>query len=224
MITSSIITVLVPIITRMINRGEFGEARNVFKIYLRIGYILTCIFVGGAIAVAHPLMLFLYDEKYISGLPIFIIYLFIDMIRFANVTTILSGSGKSKILMTISLVELVANGIFNVIAYKLVGIIGPAIVTLILTILMILALLHFGAMEIKSNILVLFNFKESAVVGAEIVVFGVGTHFLAEFLENSMKLPLFFVLAISYGLYGIIMFALNRKRVIGVFRELNTYK
>ncbi|WP_305140156.1 oligosaccharide flippase family protein [Thomasclavelia cocleata] len=223
MLTTSLITVLIPIITRFINKKNFNEAKKIFELYLRIGYILTFIFVGGAIAVANYLMLFLYDEKYMSGLPVFIIYLIIDMIRFANVTTILSGAGKSKILMVISVITLGANGIFNVLGYKLLGLIGPAVVTLIFTILMTIALLHFGAKEIETNIINLFKFKEMVIIGFQIIIFGTITHYIANFLSSG-SLPLFFVLAISYGLYLLILLGLNYKRIIGCLKKLNTYK
>lgn len=188
-----------------------------------MGYLLTCIIVGGAIALARYVMLFLYDEKYIIGLPVFIVYLVIDMIRFANVTTILSGAGKSKVLMKISLVTLALNGVFNILGYKMIGILGPALVTLILTILMTLALLHFGAKEIKTNIAELFDFKEIIFVGIEIIGMGTVAHFIAEFLSHH-NIPLFFVVAISYGLYLCVLFGINRKRVLGCFRKLNTFK
>lgn len=223
LLTASLITVLIPIITRFINQKKYEEARTVFKLYLRMGYLLTCIIVGGAIALARYVMLFLYDEKYIIGLPVFIVYLVIDMIRFANVTTILSGAGKSKVLMKISLVTLALNGVFNILGYKMIGILGPALVTLILTILMTLALLHFGAKEIKTNIAELFDFKEIIFVGIEIIGMGTVAHFIAEFLSHH-NIPLFFVVAISYGLYLCVLFGINRKRVLGCFRKLNTFK
>lgn len=223
LLTSSLITVLIPIITRFINQKKFEEAQTVFRLYLRMGYLLTCIFVGGAIALSRYVMLFLYDEKYLSGLPVFIVYLVIDMIRFANVTTILSGSGKSKILMRISIVTLALNGIFNIIGYKSFGMIGPAMVTLTLTICMSLALLYFGAKEIKTNIIDLFDLKEILVVGTEIVCVGYIVHIISEVL-SSYAVPLFFILVISYGLYLIVLFGINYKKVLECFRKLNTFK
>lgn len=105
-------------------------------------------------------MVLLYDEKYLEGLPVFVLYLVVDMIRFANVTTILSGAGKTKILMTISIITLICNSILNVLGYKMMGMIGPAFVTLLLTIFMTFALLYFGAKEIHTKIEKLFDFKE----------------------------------------------------------------
>ncbi len=222
-LTTSLITVLVPIITRYINQKDFGEAKNVFKLYLRIGYIMTCVFVGGAVAVARYLMLFLYDEKYMAGLSVFIVYLFVDMIRFANVTTVLSGSGNTKILMFVSVSGLVLNAVFNIITYKLWGMIGPAITTLVITFLMTLALLIAGARVIKTNVFRLFDFKEIALIGAEIIIFGTGAYFLSNYLHG-LGMSLFFVLAISYGAYLLAVLGLNFKRILGCLKKLNSYK
>lgn len=223
LLTSSLITVLVPIITRQINQGEKREAQKLFKLYLRIGYILTCAFVGGAIAVSRYLMLFLYDSKYMAGYAVFVIYLFVDMIRFANVTTILSGSGKTKTLMTISIITLILNAFFNVVAYFFFGMIGPAVTTLVLTFFMNVSLLHFGAKEIESTILHLFDIKEMIVVGAEILVLGCGAHYLADVLSNK-GISLFFILAISFGTYCVMILLLNYRRIIDCLKKLNQYK
>lgn len=223
LLTSTLITVLIPIITRLINQKKYNKAQDIFKLYLRMGYLLTCIFVGGSISLSRYVMLFLYDAKYLAGLSVFKIYLFIDMIRFANVTTILSGSGKSKILMRISLITLALNGIFNIFGYKLFGFVGPAIVTLVLTILMTIMLLHFGAKEIQTTIVGLFDFKEIFIVGTEIIIVGVLVKFLASFL-SARNCPLFFLLLISYGLYLLILFCINYKRILNCFGRINTYK
>ena len=153
----------------------------------------------------------------------FVIYLFVDMIRFANVTTILSGSGKTKTLMTISIITLILNAFFNVVAYFFFGMIGPAITTLVLTFFMNVSLLHFGAKEIESTILHLFDIKEMIVVGAEILVLGCGAHYLADVLSNK-GISLFFILAISFGIYCVMILLLNYRRIIDCLKKLNQYK
>lgn len=223
MLTSSLITVLVPIITRLINQKDFGEAKNVFMLYLRIGYVLTFIFVGGAIAVSRDLMLFLYDEKFLVALPVFIIYLIVDMIRFANVTTILSGSGKTKILMTISIIIMICNGACNIIGYILLGIVGPALVTLILTLLMNILLLHFGAKEIKSKIIDLFNIKEMMVIGAQICIVGLLAFVFSNFLHEK-QISHVVSLIVCYGGYIFILGILNYRRAFECYQKLNQYK
>lgn len=223
MLTSSIITVLIPIVTRFINSNKHKEARDAFVIYLRLGFILTCTFVGGAISLAKYLMLFLYDEKYLAGISIFIIYLFIDMIRFANVTTILSGAGKTAILMRISIATLIANAILNVIAYKLIGMLGPAVVTLVLTIIMTIMMLHYGSKEIHCRIIDLFEWREILIVGIEIICFCFATHILAALLMSIIGINSI-VLIVSYLLYLAVMFLINYKRILTLLRKLNQYK
>lgn len=223
MLTSSLITVLVPIITRLINQNSYDEAKNVFKLYLRIGYVLTFIFVGGAVATSRSLMMFLYDEKYLVALPVFIIYLIVDMIRFANVTTILSGAGKTKILMIISIVTMLCNAVLNIIGYKLIGMTGPAIVTLLLTIAMTIALLQCGAKEIRTKILELFDLRELAAILGQICGIGILVFMLSNiFSENGMSYVL--NLGICYGGYVLILALFNYRRALDCYRKLNQYK
>lgn len=223
LVTTSLITVLIPIITRQIHKPDYKAAENTFKIYLRTGYIITFILVGGAIGLANPLMRLLYDEKYLPGLSVFVIYLFVDMIRFANVTTILSGAGKTRILMRISVCMLASNLVLNIIAYKALGIIGPAITTLVLNITMNLILLYYGAKEIHCKVYSLFDWKEMVIVGFEILVFAIMAHIVSKKLDL-FNLPVFWVLAISYGIYIIIMLGLNYKRIKKCYVDLNGCK
>lgn len=223
MFTSSMLTVLIPFVTRFINSKKFNEARDAFVIYLRFGFVITFTFVGGAISLSKYMMLFLYDEKYLSGLPIFIIYLIIDMIRFANVTTILCGAGKTTILMRISMFILAANAVFNVVAYKLIGVIGPALVTLILTVIMTIMMLHYGSKEIHCRIIDLFEWKEILIVGTEIICLGFAAHMLASLLMNIIGINSV-VFVLSYLLYLAFMFLINYKRILSLLKKLNQYK
>lgn len=223
MLTTSLITVLIPVITRYIGCRDFSNAMKVFKLYLRIGYVLTFIFVGGAIANSRYLMLFLYDSKYIAGLSIFVIYLLIDMVRFANVTAVLSGAGKSNILMYISFVTLALNAVFNVISFKFLGMLGPALTTLILTVAMIVALLHFGAVELHTRVVDLFYKKEILLVALEIVFVGLLSNRISFFLD-SCGASEFIILLCSYGTYLMIMALLNGKKALKLLRDLNQFK
>lgn len=222
-LTTAMVTVLMPIITRMLNLKQYSEAKRVFKLYLRIEFILTLIFVGGAIAVAENLMRLLFDEKYLAGLSVFVIYLVIDIVQFANVTTILSGVGKTKTLMWVSVVMMACNACFNVLGYKLLGLIGPAVVTLILTVFMAVALLHFGAKEVRARVIDLFDLKEVATVGLEAAVVGLITYRLSHLL-GGIKVHYIVNLAICYGGYVAILGLLNYKKIIACYKELNQYK
>lgn len=225
MITASFVTVLIPIVTRYINSDKLDKAKEAFKAYLRLGYLATWILAAGAVVVANPLMRFLYDEKYLPGLSVFIVYLFVDMIRFANVTTILGGAGKSKILMIVSLVSLAANFMLNIVSVKWLnmGMLGPALVTLLVSFFTILLMLHFSAKELHCKIIDLFDFKEMALVVMEILLVGGACYGLLLWLE-SMNIHYVALLFIVYGLYASIMLALNYKKILHCLKEINRMK
>ena len=222
-LTTSLITILVPIITRQLNEKKYVEVEHTFKLYLKLSYITTFILVGGAIALSENLMIFLYDTKYLAGLTVFIIYLFVDMLKFANITTILSAAGKTKLLMVISFLILLVNAILNVVFFMLFGFCGPAIATLLLTFLSSLLLLHFGAKEMKSKISKLFDFKEMLIILVQIIIVGACAVALSTFLK---KIGMWYVfsLVLSYGSYLLIMGLLNLKRLINCFKDINSLK
>ncbi len=222
-LTSSLLTVLVPVITRYIGNKQYEKTKEVYKLYLRVGFIVTAILVGGSIALAKNLMLFLYDDKYLIGLKVFVIYLFVDLIRFANMTLILSSAGKTRTLMIISITTLVANAILNVCSFKLLGMIGPALTTLGVTLWMVITTMYFAVREIHCKVTDLFDLKEMLLLVAEIVIIGSGAHALAVILESNGTSNAI-TLICCYGLYAIGMTLLNYKRLIGAFKEINKFK
>ena len=125
--------------------------------------------------------------------------------------------------MLISVITMLLNVVFNIAGYKAFGLIGPALVTLILTIGMTIALLHFGAKEIKTKVFDLFDFKEIAIIGLEIVVVGVFAYWLSTILTLK-QIPYAIVLILCYGIYILILGLLNYKRALECYRKLNLYK
>ena len=223
LITQSFITVLVPIVTRQIAVKDYDKAMTTFKAYLRLGYVATWIVAFGVVINAKEAMLFLYDPKYLPGLSVFIVYLFVDMIKFANTSLILTAKGRSKTLMLCSISALGANFILNVILFKLFGILGPAIATLLITFALVMLLLIIGSYEIKTTLFDLFNWKEMLVVAVELVVVG-GVCFFIKHMLYSFISSSALILIVTYCIYIIVMLLLNRKRILDCFRTINKMK
>lgn len=135
MLTVSFSTVLLPFITKNLANDNKEKALIYISKYINFSFITTWILIIGAILCAKEIMLLLYGEKYLVGLSIFIVYLLVTMIRFANLTIIFSAVGKTRIIMTLSLFLLISNMIFSVLLYYAIGIIGCAIATLIVSLL-----------------------------------------------------------------------------------------
>ena len=222
-LTASFITILIPIITRFLGEQNYSKAKDVFKSYLQLGYVGTFVVGGGALILAKPLMCFLYDEKYLAGLSVFAIYIFIEMLRFANVTIILTAAGKTKILMVVSIIELVLNAVCNVFMYRIFGITGPALTTLLLTILTILILLWAGAKELRTSLFSLFDWKKMIVVIGEIILISLPINCLSALIQNvSGSYSLSFV--ISYLVYFAVVGGINAKDVLKCIKNLNSYR
>lgn len=222
-VTSSFITVLIPIITRLIGNHKYEGAKGAFKAYLRLGYIATWIMAFGAVVLSRELMEFLYDAKYLPGLSVFIVYIFVDMIKFANTSIILVAKGKTSILMKCSITALVVNLIFNILSYKIMGMLGPALVTLVVTFGLTFTLLFFGASEIDTSILNLFNWKEMGLIILELVI--VGT--LVSLLDRNISSVIpsdSLRLIVCYALYGLCMLGLNYKRIMSCLKDINKLK
>ena len=58
---------------------DFQKTLVKYKALLEISYISTAILCISAVCVAPELMTFLYTEKYISGLKVFIVYIIVDI-------------------------------------------------------------------------------------------------------------------------------------------------
>lgn len=223
LVTMSFITVLVPIITRQVRSGRYQDALQAFKAYLRLGYIVTWILAFGAVILSRDVMRFLYDEKYLPGLGVFVIYLFVDMFKFANTSLILVAKGKTKLLMAASVCALAANLILNIPAYQLWGIVGPAATTVVVTFALVIVLLSVSAYQLRSNFFALFHWREMLLVVVELLVTGAGIYgfrnLLGQYIHSTTML-----LILCYGLYLVILLALNRKRILNCLKEINRLK
>ena len=219
-IMSSFCTVLLPKITARIAAGEKEQAAKLYRLFLRIAYIPTTVLCCAVLAASPQVMKLLYSEKYLNGLPIFCIYILVDLLRFTNITLILSAAGKTMKLFLLGLGTLAANFCLNFLLYALLGIIGPAHATLAVTLISGLLILHFGAKELDTTLPKLFD----------------GKHLLLFFGENALALPLFYllgqwlqnlglnyvaVLAVVCGLYCIGMLLLQGKGLLQILKQIN---
>lgn len=222
-ITASFITVLIPIVTREIREHNYDKALHVFKEYLRIGYITSWIMVFGAIINAKEVMLVLYDAKYLPGLGVFIVYLLEDAIKFANTSLLLVAKGKTKVLMFVSLISLVANFFMSIFAYHMFGMLGPAIATFISTLIMTIVLLIIGAKEIDSSFKLLFDFKEIVIICIKLVLIG-ALSFGINYLVKSFTDSSFLILIASYGFFVVASLLGNQKIIRTCIKSLNSFK
>lgn len=219
-VISSFSAVLLPRITKAIVAQENTRAAALYRAFLEISYISTSIMCCAALAASPQLMELLYTRKYLSGLPVFQIYILVDMFRFTNITMILAAAGKTGKLMFLSLGALAGNAVLNFVLFKLMGVSGPAVATLLVTLGLGLLILNFGAKELKTRLRELFDCKfllwfaggnlvlTVLLYGAQTWLAGLGLHYLA-------------VLAVICGAYGLVTLALYGKRLLRALKNVN---
>ena len=223
MVAISFVTVLIPYITRYVAAEQFENARRLHRNFLELAYVSTIILAGAALAAAPQLREFLYTEKYKGGLPVFVLYLLVDILRFTNITLVLSACGKTKELFYIAIGTLSANLILNILLFHLLGIVGPALATVIVTLASGVLMLWRSAKALHCHLSDLFNGRFLLLFVIEALICLGGATLLRLWLQ-SQNVPYFAILLITGGAYGGIMLLLNLKRLLGNIRTINQNK
>lgn len=222
MLTTSFIAVLAPYITRFIAEKDYSSASDAFAKYLQLSYTVIWMLAIGAIAASKELFLILYDPKYLSGLGVFIAYIIVDMIRFANVSIIFSAKGKTVELLMYSILSLVANFALNIILYNLMGMIGPAIATVIVMLGTSCIMLLRSAKLLQCTVARLLNFKQAALILLECITFGLCASVIDKLFFTDM--PIIIEFAITYSIYLIPVGLINCRKIIKLLSEINATK
>lgn len=221
--STSMYTVLLPFVTLAITGNHREEAQYIYRQYLNISLITMTIFIVGAMIFSEELVLTLYGDQYLSGLKIFIIYLAVDLIRFANVSLVLSAAGRTKTLLLYSIFSLAANFILNIALYYALGIVGPAAATVIVMLIGNAILMHQSSKVIGKSMFTLFDFKRLLPIVMELIVFGLLFGGLNVFLE-SRNFYYLLRLVIGYGGFLIVMGLLNLKNILYYLKNINQIK
>lgn len=217
----SFYTVLIPEITKRVTIKDKSAAASLCRLLIEIGYLTTAIPCCAALAASPQLMKLLYSNKYLSGLPIFCVYLLVDLLQFTNITLVLSAAGKPKTLMILSAGALVANVILNILLYNVMGTSGPAVATLMITLFSGVLLLYLSARELGVNIVNLFDKKFFLVFSAESLGILMVIFQLQQWLDRQ-DVHYFVILMLVAGMYCGAMLLLHGRRVVKLLKSVNT--
>ena len=145
------------------------------------------------------------------------------MIKFANMSIVLSASGKTKILMMCSIGALLLNTICNIMFYHIFGFIGPAIATVVVTVLLTVVLAEMSANSLETSILNLIDWNEILRFIGWLVIMGVVCFSLKRMLEmiGINSLIILFFLGTTYI---IAIFWINKKKIFSAMKEINALR
>lgn len=220
-IMSSFATVLVPHIIKTFSSGNTVAATKMCRSYFEISYVSTGVLCFAALSSAPQFMKLLYSNKYTAGLAIFCVYILVDLARITNLTIIISSAGKSKWLMIMGGGSIAVNALLNFVLYDLIGLMGPAVATLIVTAVTGMIMIYLDSRVLKAKLTELIDFKYLLLFMAEAVVLTVALSFVGHMLD-AWDVHYFINLVLIAGAYVLIMLLLNFKRVIANMKKLNS--
>lgn len=222
-IVSSFATVLMPYIMRYISLNKNSISIKLFKNYLCIGYYSVWTLGTAILLVTNQAISFLYSPTYLRGKSVFVIYIIDSMVKFASMHLILTASGNSKYLMKCSMVSLTANIVLNIGLYKLIGVSGPALATLIVTIAYTFVVLSKSKKILGAKWKEIFNFKEIIIFLMGLV--SVGAIFFA-FNQFLLKrgMQIYVAMMITILGFGIVILILYFGRVRDALMSINRMK
>ncbi len=223
-VSGPLLMVLIPILTRCINSGEYENGLKLFKSNIKVGYTITFIIGAVVIALSKPAMLFLYGEKYLAGRTVFEIYVLVDMINFISFSIVLGAKGKTKILMLISSAALVVNLGINYVFYSIWGLAGPAYATVLVVFITNCTLLHISAKVFGTTIFKLFDWMHVGKLLAELLFIAIIIRKVSLLFEQ-IGVHYFITLS-TLGLIGVCVGVLANfkeiKQALGQLDEINS--
>ena len=170
MVSAAFLTIMIPIMTQLVQNEEYERGARLFGAYLRVGFITTFMFTGACIVMAEEVIMLLYGGQYLSGKWIFVLYTLVDMAKFAGVSLVLSAKGRTKMLMAISLGALACNAVLNPVLYWLMGVPGPAVATVMITLGTTAVLLAISSGILKTSIHCLLEWKCMSKITAFLLI------------------------------------------------------
>lgn len=222
-ISNAFLLVIFPILTRYFMEKQYDSARRMVSKYIQISYLTNITFSVAVLLVAKECVQFLFGEKYLPGTTIFVLYIGVDIIRTLNLSTVLSAKGWVKKLMYISIGTVVLNLILNYVMYWTLGFDGPAVATVICTLISTAVTFAISGRALQASFVKLISVKSLTVFLLEVLILGCVSLLLRDWLR--LQTVSYFIVLVSVGAVFIAgMFILNAKKIVALFRDMNAFK
>lgn len=160
-VASSITAVLLPQIVRLMKNENPVAAIRLWGSAIELALIIITFIVSCIFVFAEDIISLLYSDKYLPGANIFRIYSLNLLFRCTYFGMILNACGKTKQILYCSVAALMLNLILNPIFFQMLGIIGPAIATLISIFAILLLQLKMTSTLISMPFLSIFPWNKA---------------------------------------------------------------
>lgn len=132
-ITGSVMSILIPEFSRLFKDGNIEKITNLWHIATQkcaliiFPMMIFCFIMGSEIIQT------IFPDEYAQSVHPFRVYLLVLPLRVTNFGAIFMAVGKNKLILYRSLIDLVVNLILSIIMIKMIGPIGAAIATVLVT-------------------------------------------------------------------------------------------
>lgn len=199
---SSVITVLLPDVTRLFAEGKIDELVSLKRKATSASALIiypTLVFI---LFFSFPALSFYFGEQYLESIPIFIVFNLVMFFKVNDYRDVLVASSKTNTLIRADILVLVVNVILNFVLIQFLGAMGAAIATLI-SFILLAGLLNFKTtkfLDIKS--FSFYDLKMIASVLLSSLALSFAFFWLYRYTDSLLFIPIFFVLysAIIYSI------------------------
>lgn len=227
LVATTLTAVLLPQLVRMLKRGNHLDAVGLWAHAIEISMCFMCLIAGSFIVFAPDILSLFYSEKYVTegGVMVFRVYSVILLFRTTYWGIILNATGNTKFVFYSSLLSLLLNFVVNIASIYLLGFIGPAISSLIVTITLSFVQLRFTTKVIAvpfSQIFPWRNILRLIMISVGFcLVFGFLKHMILPDVDRTSSILISIGLCIVWALFYVII---NMRFVKRSWKQLNVHK
>ena len=217
LIATAINMVILPLIVRKIAEQKRGDAIHLWNRSIKIALDIISALALALIVFSPEVMTFIYSEKYVSGSGIFAIYCGAYLLECTYWGTMLNATGNTKYIFYSSLISCVTNVVLDIVLYRLLGIIGPAIATVFSQLVLVSMQVLFSkkVLNIKSVV----SIAPLAKVLLRNIVIACPFAVLFIWLKNAISMNAVLLAFVVGGAWTVVYALLMGKRI---YREFGT--
>lgn len=219
MISTSLTAVLLPQMVRLLRDDEKKEAVELWKSATTISFAIICFIAVGCFVFAPEVITVLYSEKYLPGVSVFRVYCLVLLLKCTYFGMMLNALGKTKFILYSSICSLLLNLLLNYILYFVLGFTGPALATLISSMITAIAQLLYSSKVCVINFNAIFPWRNCFML----LLLNIGVGVVAFIMQKSICSVINPIIsAITIGvIWFLIMIAILLKPLLKQWKILN---
>lgn len=215
----SITAALLPRLSKLFKTETYSEGINLWGRGIILSLTIVSTFAFGCFVFSHDVIRFLYGDKYLSGDLIFKTFCILLIFRATYWGLILNTSGKTKFILYSSLISLLLNVALNFLMFKLWGMVGCAVASLLSTVLISFLQLFYTCKIIKISPLKIWPWKKIMIILFINFVFAIFFYRLKEISSIDLFVGSFFESLILGFIWAFLCFLVFIKFGLLAFRK-----